>query len=178
MIQAYINFSKDSIDRFNPTFFNLALEISELALNDTTRFDKFVIFIQQVSASLRADYPDLKLMLSVAMKSPGSNSATIINTQMPRITPFIDVIGISIYPYAFFDHANKGDPANLPIDWLSQIETISAGKPLAITETGWIAERLEIPNFSLDVTASEANQNAYLQALFDEAENLGIQFII
>ena len=81
VIQAYINFAKYSIDRLNPTFFNLALEASELALNDAVRFDNFVVFANQVSARLRADYPDLKLMLSVAMKSPGSNSSNIVNVR-------------------------------------------------------------------------------------------------
>jgi len=178
VIQAYINFSKNAIDRFNPAYFNLALEASELALNDAARFDRFVVFVQQVSASLREDYPDLKLMLSVAMKSPGSSNANIINSQMPKIVPYIDVIGISIYPYVFFDHDDKGDPTNLPVNWLSQIEAISTGKPIAITETGWIAERLNIPNFSLDVEANAANQNAYLQILFDETKILDMQFII
>ena len=178
VIQAYTNFSKDAIDRLNPTYFNLALEASELALNDTPRFDKFVVFVQRVSESLRADYPNLQLMLSVAMKSPGSSEAGIINAQVSRIVEYVDVIGISIYPYVFFDHADKGNPDNLPENWLSQIEAVAAGKPLAITETGWIAERLTIPAFSVDVVANEMDQDAYLQALFDEASNLELKFII
>ncbi len=178
VIQAYINFANNVIDRFNPTYFNLALEASELAINDIARFDKFVVFVQQVSASLRADYPNLNLMLSVAMKSPDSSRANIINTQMPRVVPYVDVVGISIYPYIFFDHADKGDPSNLPENWLSQVETIAAGKPLAVTETGWIAERLQIPNFSVDVAANESFQNAFLLRLFEEADELDMRFII
>ena len=178
VIQAYTNFAKYTIDRFNPAYFNLALEVSELALNDAARFDKFVVFVQEVSASLRLEYPNLKLMLSVALKSPNSDDATIINTQVSRIVDYVDVIGVSIYPYAFFEHVDKGDPANLPSNWLSQIETLSAGKPLAITETGWIAEQLSIPNFSVDVEASESDQESYLQMLFKEAKNLDLQFII
>ena len=97
---------------------------------------------------------------------------------MSRIVEYVDVIGISIYPYVFFDHADKGNPDNLPENWLSQIEAVAAGKPLAITETGWIAERLTIPAFSVDVVANEMDQDAYLQALFDEASNLELKFII
>ena len=178
VIQAYTHFAKNTIERFNPTYFNLALEASELALNDAARFDKFVVFMQQVSSNLRAEYPSLKLMLSVAMKSPGSSSAGIINAQIPKLVPYVDVVGISTYPYVFFDHANKGNPANLPANWLSQIETIAAGKPLAITETGSIAEHLAIPNFSVDVEANENDQEAYLQILFAEADRLNMQFII
>ena len=178
VIQAYTIFAKQAIDRLNPKYFNLALEASELAINNAERFDKFVVFIEAVSASLRAEYPDLELMLSVAMKSPGSSGANIINAQLPRIVQYVDVVGVSIYPFAFFEHSDKGDPSNLPGDWLSQIDAIAAGKPLAITETGWIAERLTIPNFTLDVAADENNQDAYLQVLFEAANNLEMQFVI
>lgn len=178
VIQAYTNFAKHTIDRFNPTYFNFALEVSELALNDDARFDKFVVFIEQVSGSLRQAYPDLKLMLSVALKSPESGEANIINTQVSRIVRYVDVVGVSVYPYAFFGHPDKGDPANLPANWLSQIETISSGKPIAITETGWIAEQLDIPRFALDVSADGSNQNAYLRILFEQANSLELQFII
>lgn len=178
VIQAYINFSKNTIDRFNPDYFNLALEVSELAINDAARFDKFVVFVKQVSISLRTAYPNLKLMLSVAMKSPGSNSASIINTQVPRLIQYVDVVGVSVYPYVFFDHADKGNPDNLPNNWLSQIEIISAGKPLAITETGWAAERLDIPSFAVDVASNDSYQSTYVQLLFDEAKKLDLKFII
>ena len=178
VIQAYTNFAKHAIDRLNPKYFNLALEASELAINNAESFDKFVVFVEAVSASLRAEYPDLELMLSVAMKSPGSTGANIINAQLPRIVQYVDVVGVSIYPFAFFEHSGKGDPSNLPVDWLSQINTIAAGKPLAITETGWIAERLTISNFTLDVAADENNQDAYLQVLFEAANNLEMQFVI
>ncbi len=178
VIQAYINFSNDAIDRFNPDYFNLALEASELALNDAVRFEKFIVFVQQVSESLRADYPNLKLMLSVAMKSPDSDNANIINTQVSKIVQYVDVVGVSIYPYVFFDHADKGDPDNLPENWLSQIQAVAAGKPLAVTETGWIAERLTVPAFSVDVVADEMDQDAYLRVLFDEAGELNVEFIV
>ena len=43
VIQAYTHFAKNTIDRFNPTYFNLALEASELALNDAARCRLFVV---------------------------------------------------------------------------------------------------------------------------------------
>jgi hypothetical protein len=178
VIQAYINFAKDLIARFDPEYFNLGIEVSELAINNSARFDKYITFAEQVTTSLKADYPDLKLMISVAMKSPGSASAAIINTEMPRVIQYIDVVGASIYPYVFFDHPDKGDPANLPADWLSQLQTIANGKAMAVAETGWIAERLEIPLFGVDVFANESQQNAYLQTLFDRAQALQMEFVI
>ena len=49
---------------------------------------------------------------------------------------------------------------------------------MAIAETSWIAERLEIPTFSVDVTANEGNQADYMLELFAEAEDLDAEFVV
>ena len=178
VITAYANFAIDLIQRFDPDYFNLGIEVSELAINDAARFDRLVTFTDSVATSLDAQFPDLQLMVSVALKSPGSAEATVITNEMPRLMPFVDVVGVSVYPYIFFSHADKGDPANLPADWLSQIQTIAAGKPVAIAETGWAAEQLTIPFFGVDVASNAAFQDAYLTALFSAAESIDARFIV
>ncbi len=178
VIQAYINYSKNLINRFNPAYFNLGIEASELIINDLAEYGNFVQFAQQVSSALRSDFPGLKLMVSVALKSPGSAEANLIVNNLPGLVQYVDVVGASIYPFIFFQHTNKSNPANLPANWLSQIKTLANGKPVAIAETGWIAERLQIPTFGVDVDANTADQNAYLTALFQQSESLNAEFII
>ena len=178
VLTAYTNFASDLIQRFDPDYFNLGIEVSELAINDSLAYDDLVDFVADVSASLKAQFPNLQLMISVGLKSPGSPEAETIRMELPRVIQHIDVVGISIYPYIFFNHADRGDPANLPADWLSQITAISGGKPIAIAETGWAAERLTIPAFSVDVASTPAMQDAYLDALFAEAEALDAAFIV
>ena len=90
----------------------------------------------------------------------------------------IDVVGISVYPYIFFEHADRGDPANLPADWLSQVTAITGGKPVAIAETGWAAEDVNIPAFGVDVASDAAKQNAYVNTLFEAAGSLDAAFIV
>lgn len=175
---AYINFATDLINRFNPDYFNFGIEASELALNNPTRFTKFVTFASVVSSALKTSFPNLKLMISVALKSPGSVEAATINADLPALVQYVDVVGASVYPYIFFQHANKGDPANLPSNWLSQLQDIAGGKPIAVAETGWIAERLLIPFYSVDVPATPANQDAYVQELFTQAQTLNAKFVI
>jgi len=178
VITAYTNFAVDLIQRFDPDYFNLGIEVSELAINDIDAYNRLVVFIEAVSTSLDTQFPNLDLMISVALKSPGSAEAATITTELPQAVQFIDVVGISVYPYIFFNHADRGDPANLPGDWLSQINAISAGKPIAIAETGWIAERLTIPFFGVDIVSNPAMQDAYLEALFAAAESLDARFIV
>ena len=178
VIAAYTNFARDMITRFEPTYFNLGIEASELLVNDLTRFNRYVTFATQVANTLRAEFPDLQLMISVALKSPGSARAQTIEANIGPLIDLVDVVGISVYPYVFFDHADKGDPANLPANWFSQIENIADGKPIAVAETAWIAERLEIPVFTVDVMATAQNQADYMLELFAEAEALDAQFVV
>ena len=178
VIAAYTNFARDMITRFQPTYFNLGIEASELLINDLTRFDRYVTFATQVANTLRAEFPDLRLMISVGLKSPGSVRAQAIEANIGPLIELVDVVGISVYPYVFFDHADKGDPRNLPTNWFSQIQTIANGKPIAVAETAWIAERLEIPVFGVDVTANAQNQADYMVELFAEAEALDAEFVV
>lgn len=178
VITAYTNFATDLIQRFSPDYFNLAIEASELAINDAAAFDRLVAFTDAVSDSLRARFPNLQLMISVALKAPGSTEAATIIAELPRLVQHVDVVGISVYPYVFFGHPNSGDPANLPADWLSQIGAITGGKPVAIAETGWAAETLTVPTFGVDVASDSAKQDAYLTALFTAAETLNARFIV
>ena len=178
VVTAYTNFATDLIQRFDPEYFNLGIEVSELAINDIAAYDGLVTFTAAVSSALKSQFPDVQLMISIALKSPSSAEAATIRAELPRIIQHVDVVGISVYPYIFFDHAGRGDPANLPANWLSQVTTLANGKPVAIAETGWAAETLTIPAFSVDIASTAANQDAYLNALFSAAEALDAEFIV
>ncbi len=178
VIAAYTSFARDLITRFQPTYFNLGIEASELLVNDLPRFNRYVTFATEVANALRADFPNLRLMISVALKSPGSARAQTIEANIGPLIDLVDVVGISVYPYVFFDHADKGDPQNLPSNWFSQIQNIARGKPIAVAETAWIAERLEVPAFAVDVMANAQNQADYMVELFAEAEALDADFVV
>jgi len=178
VIAAYTNFALNLIDRFKPTYFNFGTEASELILNDLTKYSKFVIFAKQVSANIKAVYPDLKLIISVALKSPGSPEMALIKANISDVLPYIDILGVSVYPYIFYNHANKGNPDALPQDWLTQVTLLAPGKPIAITETGWIAEDLVIDFFSVNVPGNEVFQQNYVTRLLDESNQLSVEFVI
>lgn len=178
VIQAYLNFSIDMINRFDPEYFEYGTEVSELILNDPAGYLEFLVFAEAVHTSLSTLYPDLKLVTSVALKSPGSSEMQLIEASYSELMEYTDVLGISVYPYAFFNHNDKGDPANLPIDWLSQAEAIAGNKPMAISETGWIAENLVIDDFQFSEESDPTKQNAYLQNLLDRSQTMDMEFVI
>ncbi len=70
----------------------------------------------------------------------------------------VDVVGVTVYP--FFEHANAAD---VPVDYLQPLIDRIAGKPIAITETGWPAESLG--GFAPGWTMSEAEQVTYISRM-------------
>jgi len=175
---AYLNFALDLIARFDPLYFNYGTEIGELMLNDPAAFDDYVAFAETVYTGIKAQHPDLPVMVSIAFKGPGSAEMATIATGFDRIRDFVDVVGVSTYPYIFYDHTDKGDPDNMPTDWLSQVESLAQGKPVAITETGWIAEDLIISFFGVNIPSTEEFQRIYASRLLAEADALNAEFVI
>ena len=180
IIEAYSNFAIDMIGRFNPKYFNYATEISELILNDAEKFEQFKVFAEGVYANLKAEYPSLPLLVSVAFKNPNSTDAATIETRMAEISGYYDILGISTYGYIFFDLlTGGGDPAYLQTEWLRQAQQIAGVKPMAITETAWLAEDFVLGEpYNFTITGTADFQNDYLNKLFSEANELNIEFII
>lgn len=178
VITSYTNFALELIARFKPKYFNYAPEVSDLMINDASKFVEFKVFARRVYQNIKAYYPNLKLMVSIALKEPGSTKMNTATTGFTDIKDYVDIVGISTYGYAFYGHSNAGDPANLPTNWLSQIQTIAPDKSYAIVETAWVAENLDVSAYSLNITSSETYQNEYLSKLFTEANSLNMEAVI
>ena len=174
---AYVNWMSDLVARFKPAYVNYAVEVSELAWQDPAEFTGYPVFAQRVYTALKAMHPSLPLFCSVALKSPGSLEMATVAAAYGSIRDWNDVMGVSVYAYAFFSHPFSGNPASLPADWLSQAEAMAPGKPIAIAETGWIAETLDIPLFGIHVDATPAHQEAFVALLLAEADAKNALFV-
>lgn len=178
VIAAYINFLDEVIQKLNPTYVNYAIEINEFDYHVQSERLNLIKFVSFVYTALKDKYPDVKFMVSFTLRSPDSNEMTRAQDLFNDISPYMDMVGISVYPYAFFSHANSGDPANLPSDWLSQIKTIAPNKPYFIAETGFIAERMVVPSFGLNVDGSSSDQAQFVDDLFSEANKLNAEGVV
>ncbi len=178
LVSAYANYVDEVIKKINPKYVNYAIEINEYYHNVPADRTKLQYFYINVYTILKNKYPDIIFMTSFTMSSPGSVKMQETADLFLHLKDYLDMTGISIYPYAFFSHSDKGDPANLPNNWLSQISSIAPGKPYFIAETGFVGESLSIPAFGLNVTSDENKQRAYLLKLFQEANNLDVEGIV
>jgi len=180
VISAYANYVDELIKKFNPTYVNYAIEINEYYHNRSSISDRADLdyFVVNVYSYLKNLHPNIKFMTSFVLTSPGSAKMQESAELFQRIKDYNDLIGISIYPYAFFSHADAGDPSKLPTTWLSQITEIAPGKPYFIAETGFIGESLSIPSLNLDLVADEDKQDLYLTMLFNEANRLNMEGVV
>lgn len=183
VITAYSNYAINIINRFDSvTHFCYGAEVSELYSTwewlQEGQWNKYLIFAAGVYTNLKAAFPDLKVMCTMVLKTPGTDEAKAWAGQFARIANYTDVAGVSIYPYAFFTPLSDIQPDELPANWLTQIQAIAPGKPVAIAETGWIAENISVPSRGLTATSTPAIQNEYLQKLLNELLYLNAEFVI
>lgn len=175
---AYVEFMDDLIGRFDPDWVNYGIEITELLEHDPGQWDDVVAFCAAVHDSLERRHPGLPLLISATADHPDSPAAAVLSDRIDDLWPYIDVLGISTYPYIFFGlGAEGGNPALLPEAWLSQAATLAGDLPIAIAETGWIGEDLVIPFYSLDVAGTEQWQAEFVGRLLAEADALDLEFV-
>ena len=139
---------------------------------------------QHVYTELKQFYPDLPIFVSVSpvemILGYTTPSNEFINdpegfrdSQLAALSDVIassDYYAISLYPFLteFYN-------TPYPSDFFDQLFSLSA-KPIAIAETGMIAESFTA--FGLDFAGSEALQNTYLSDLLANAEAYSARFVI
>ena len=188
-------------------YLNLSNEMSDLIVNEATdngtntdyplwrdALDMISFVSPQLSGFAHTDSTfqtfvrDTQKLASVALKSPKDTTANnetsdpseAIEKQFPDIHPYLDMVGISVYPYIFYNDQFTGHPDPLRADpaylesnspsWLSQgLDVIGGSLPMGITETGWIAEDYDVlMDGSYVIQSTAQRQKAYLELLLSE----------
>lgn len=178
VITAYVNWCRDLIGRFHPRYFNYGVEVTELLQNDPAQWDRLMVFAREVYTRLKREFPGLPLFVSCTVRDPGSVEMERAKAGTRQIMQYSDYMAASSYRYIFGAGPDKGNPANLPPAWLQQMADLAPGKPFAVAETAWLAERMTIPAYGIDTPGTPAWQDAYLRTLLDEADRLHARFVI
>ena len=171
VLAAYLNFCRDLIRRFHPDFMVYGIEVNLLANKKPQQWSKFVPFIGQVYKTLKAENPNLPLMLSVQIDEFWLNEKNQ-RKAVAEILPYSDYVAVSTYPY-IFGHA---DPNAIPKGFFSQVAALAPHKPFAVAETGFIAEDMHA--FGLKRQGSEEGQDAYVNLLMKECDKLNARFVV
>lgn len=159
MVTAYVNYISRLIELTHPDFVNYGVE-SNSALFNGAQFQLYKSFLSAVYAQLKSRYPALPFFTSFMVDETNEGLA-----YAAQLLPYTDYIGLSAYPYVTVSSSASGntDPHNFPANYFERFRALDANKPLAFAETGYIAQNLVVPSYSLNKQGTPAWQEAYLQ---------------
>jgi hypothetical protein len=160
----------DSIVR--PDYLLLAVETNLIrAASKANVYSALVTMSNAAAAERRASGSTTKLMVSVQVdvawgRLPGGNGSFVGIARDRADFPFVDVLGLSSYPYL----AGFTSPEDLPLDYYSRL-TAGAPLPMIVTEGGWSSGSVA------GVTSSPEVQARYIRRqmqLADAAKLIGV----
>lgn len=178
VIAAYTAYCVELIRRFQPTYFNYGIEANGLLLQNPNLWDTYVIFLKAVYTRIKAVYPEVLVGLSVTLRHPDAAESALTRQEFAELVPYFDFLAASVYPYVYYGGLDAGDPTQLQKGWLLQIKDIARGKPVAIGETGWIAENLDISTFGVSVVGTPERQDNYVKRLMGAASDVNALFVV
>jgi len=173
VVRAYFNYCCYMIDKFNPNYFNYAIECNskEWTAED---FNKFLDFCSKIYPQLKQHYPTLPIFVSYVITQDA-----IVLERAKKINQYSDYISVSTYPYVSVGSFAYGptDVGSIPSDWFSKFRDIDASKPFSIAETGYIAEDLNLSEYGITKIGKPEWQADYVQFLFETCNKYNAEFV-
>lgn len=178
VISAYINYCKRVIDTVRPDYFAYGIETNAAFRITDPEFAEFLTLAETVYSTLKSEYPDLPIFLTLQDRSFENSQEELLETSKMLLV-YSDYIAMSTYP--FLEYGNLQRDANPDLfedDWLGDFRNLDASKPFAISETGFCAEDLNIPNLGITIMGTVEWQEAYMTKLFNQANSLESEFVV
>lgn len=163
------------VDRFQPNYLVLAMEVNELLVRVPQKWPVYKSLITAVRSKIRTAYPQLPLSESVTLHNwfqPDVSNVAAYQSEMKDFVNALDFAAISFYPFLKAQH--DAAAFQQAFDFLHQQVTV----PIAFSETGHIAEPLSVPSLNISMNGSPCEQNAYLEVLLTNAQVQSYRFVI
>ena len=174
---AYLNYCRRVIDFFDPAFINIGIEANLIMEKAPQLWDAYMDLHRYVYTELKKRYPDLPVFVSFQLQSllKGHRPEVNHDDQMRAFRDLIDytdIFAFSSYPYASAYMTQK-----LPEDMFDELAKMSS-KPMAISETGYIAQDLTIKALKLTMPSNEDKQAAWIDLVLRKAQQYKFTFVI
>lgn len=172
---AYFKHVDYLVNQFSPDYLVIAIEVNELRLRSSDQWENYVDLINKVTARIKTLHPLLPISESVSLHNLFDQSipeAGAYETDIFNHINQLDFIAISYYPFLKNQHS-LSEYQNT-FDFLHQ----TASKPIAMVETGQIAEDLVVPGLNISMEGTEIGQNEYLSTLLGAAQDNDYWFVV
>lgn len=171
--KAYLQYCRQVVAYFQPDYFAIGIEVNELFHNTRDSWDAYVELHKHTYAALKKEYPELPIFTTMTLhnlRNPGWNDIKEQQEAMKAFLDHIDMLGVSYYPFM----AGHSETPNEHFDWIRAFTE----KPIAITETGYLAEELKLESFGITLHGTPEKQNTYFTTLLERANRDDYRFVI
>ena len=177
VVAAYLQYCRRIIDIVNPDYFGYGIETNASFRNTDPEFEAFLELADVIYTTLKSEYPQLPIFLSIQDQSfPNSRAELLLTSE--RLLAYSDIIAVSTYPFLYYQDVQRdANPDLFEADWIGVFRAIDPSKPVAISETGFCAEDLVIENLGIDIQGRPEWQEAYMHKLFTMAQNMELEFL-
>lgn len=180
VVSAYLNHSRFMLDFLKPDYFAYGIEVTcDFTGPQDPLIDEFLVLAEEVYTTLKAENPDLPIFLTICTGSFQTDDLETLMASAERVLPYSDYVGISTYPYWVVPgmKIREANPTDLPDHWFAQWAALAPDKPFAITETGYPAEDLLMPEYGVKIKGNAAWQADYVAFMLESLDALDAEFI-
>lgn len=158
VIMAYVRYISYLVDQLNPQFVNYGVESNNVLWNNN-QFVLYKDFLSKVFSQLKTKYPQLPFFVSFMV-----NEDPLALSFASQLLPYSDYVSLSAYPYTSASTTADGntDPKKIPTNYFTRFLDLAPSKPWGFAETGYIAQDLTIPSYSLNKHGTVEWQKDYL----------------
>lgn len=177
VIQTYTDYCRRLIVAVQPDYFGYGIEANAVFQKEEASFIQYLELCASVYNTLKTEYPNLPIFLSVQDQSGSNTRAELLETTR-MLLQYSDYVAMSTYPFLdYTDLTRDANPVLFSDTWLTDFRNLAPNKPFAVAETGFTAEDLAISGMGVDIKGSEAWQQQYVLKLMEQSNTLEAEFV-
>ena len=170
---AYLNYCRRAVQHFEPDYLAIGIEVNELIHHSGDKWAGFVELYRHTYSELKKTHPDLPIFATITLHNltnKGWKDLAVQQEKIREFLPSLDIVGVSYYPFM----AGQSERPTATLDWLRSF----TDQPIAITETGFPAEKIVLKTFNVTIPADAAKQQVYYETILGQAVRDDYVFVI
>ncbi len=176
--KAYLDYARRAVRQFHPRYLNIGIETGQLMVRNFQRWPEFERLYEYVRTELKNEFSDVQIGISFGLGDLRSEKTA---AAAKKLIAQSDYLGISFYPYGSpFDEKFGARPYRGEKPWVEPLTWLRtyADKPIAICETGFTTQDIEVSQYDLQMQGSLESQAAYTRELFEFAAQDKYLFVV
>lgn len=173
--QAFLAFVLHAVERMHPDYLAIAIEANVLLSKSPAKWTQLKTLYRETYQAVKQRYPLLPVCFTTeVMHYLKFNSEALNSDQEGEVADLLhdsDLFAMSVYPYLSHDV-----PRPLPGDFFDFAHR--SGKPIAVSESGFISRDVYLKAFDLTLFGSENEQAHFVATMLSTAARDNYTFVV